>query len=95
MSANNPVLVPVAVLGSTAPDWLEWAWAKAIGGYVLHKGASTPAKGNRKRKADDGEDGGKSAKKKGAGRRYIVHRGPTHVVLSWVLGLACGLWVWD
>lgn len=32
----NPVLVPAAVLGSTAPDWLEWV-AKATGKRIKHR----------------------------------------------------------
>jgi inner membrane protein len=32
----NPVLVPVAILGSTAPDWLEWLLA-AVGKKVKHR----------------------------------------------------------
>jgi len=32
----NPALVPVAVLGATAPDWLEWI-GKALGRRVKHR----------------------------------------------------------
>jgi inner membrane protein len=32
----RPELVPLAVLGSTAPDWLEWA-AQAVGRRVKHR----------------------------------------------------------
>lgn len=32
----NPVLVPVAILGSTAPDWLEWV-LKSVGHHVRHR----------------------------------------------------------
>ena len=32
----NPVVVPVALLGSTAPDWLEWV-LKALGRPVRHR----------------------------------------------------------
>lgn len=32
----NPVLVPVALLGSTAPDWLEWVLDK-LGNRVRHR----------------------------------------------------------
>ena len=32
----NPVLVPVAILGSTAPDWLEWL-SKALGHKIEHR----------------------------------------------------------
>jgi inner membrane protein len=35
----NPVLVPVALLGSTAPDWLEWI-LKALGQNVKHRGVT-------------------------------------------------------
>ena len=31
-----PALVPVAILGSTAPDWLEWI-ANAMGQQVRHR----------------------------------------------------------
>jgi hypothetical protein len=31
-----PALVPVALLGSTAPDWLEWV-LKATGNPVRHR----------------------------------------------------------
>jgi inner membrane protein len=47
-----PRLVPVAILGATAPDWLEW----------LAKLARNPVK----------------------------HRGPTHWVAAWLIGLAFG-----
>ncbi|MBE0506969.1 MAG: metal-dependent hydrolase [Marinospirillum sp.] len=33
----NPALVPVAMLGATAPDWMEWI-AKGIGRPVKHRG---------------------------------------------------------
>lgn len=32
----NPALVPIAMLGSTAPDWLEWI-ANALGYHVKHR----------------------------------------------------------
>ena len=32
----KPELVPLAILGSTAPDWLEWL-AKAVGRRVRHR----------------------------------------------------------
>jgi len=32
-----PPLVPLAIIGSTAPDWLEWV-AKALGRPVAHRG---------------------------------------------------------
>ena len=32
----NPALVPVALLGSTAPDWLEWVLNK-FGHQVRHR----------------------------------------------------------
>jgi inner membrane protein len=48
----TPRLVPVAILGATAPDWLEW----------LAKIARHPVK----------------------------HRGPTHWVAAWLIGLAFG-----
>ena len=35
----NPVLVPVALIGSTAPDWLEWV-LKAFGHDVKHRGVT-------------------------------------------------------
>ena len=31
-----PPLVPVAILGSTAPDWLEWI-SKALGNPIEHR----------------------------------------------------------
>ena len=31
-----PALVPVALLGSTAPDWLEWVLEKLGGRKVKH-----------------------------------------------------------
>lgn len=31
-----PSLVPVAILGSTAPDWLEWV-NKRLGNYIKHR----------------------------------------------------------
>lgn len=34
-----PHLVPLAVLGATAPDWLEWV-IKAAGGHITHRGAT-------------------------------------------------------
>lgn len=33
----SPALVPVAILGSTAPDWLEWV-GRATGQSVKHRG---------------------------------------------------------
>ena len=33
-----PALVPVALLGSTAPDWLEWVLEKFSGRKVKHRG---------------------------------------------------------
>jgi len=35
----NPALLPVAVLGSTAPDWIEWV-LKFFGYRVQHRGAT-------------------------------------------------------
>ena len=35
----NPMAVPVAVLGSTAPDWSEWI-LKFFGIRVQHRGAT-------------------------------------------------------
>lgn len=35
----NPAAVPVAVLGSTAPDWLEWV-IKATGTRIKHRAAT-------------------------------------------------------
>jgi inner membrane protein len=32
----HPAAVPVAILGSTAPDWLEWV-AKLLGMHVRHR----------------------------------------------------------
>ena len=32
-----PPLVPIAMLGSTAPDWIEWI-IKGLGGHVQHRG---------------------------------------------------------
>lgn len=32
----NPILVPLAALGATAPDWLEWV-SKALGRPVKHR----------------------------------------------------------
>ena len=48
-----PRLVPVAILGATAPDWLEW----------LAKLARQP----------------------------LPHRGPTHWVAAWLVGLVAGV----
>src|SRR3989338_9170237 len=48
----SPRLVPVAILGATAPDWMEWL-AKAA-------------------------------------RKPLPHRGPTHWVAAWVVGLVAG-----
>lgn len=53
----SPALVPAALLGSTAPDWLE-SVAKLLG-------------------------------------RKLPHRGPTHWVAAWVLGLGFFLFSWD
>lgn len=50
----SPALVPVAILGATAPDWLEWL-AKAL-------------------------------------RRPVKHRGATHWVAAWLVGLV-GAWI--
>lgn len=36
MALVSPALVPVALLGSTAPDWLEWV-LKALGKPVKHR----------------------------------------------------------
>ena len=36
----NPVLVPVAILGSTAPDWLEWVIKAVTGQDVKHRGVT-------------------------------------------------------
>jgi inner membrane protein len=54
----SPALVPVALLGSTAPDWLEWV-IKAVSGHNLK------------------------------------HRGVTHYVLGWIIGLAFAVLLWD
>ena len=35
-----PTLVPVALLGSTAPDWLEWVLEKLGGRKVKHRGVT-------------------------------------------------------
>ncbi len=35
-----PALVPVALLGSTAPDWLEWVLEKLGGRKVKHRGVT-------------------------------------------------------
>lgn len=51
-------LVPVALLGSTAPDWLEWV-IKAVSGHNLK------------------------------------HRGVTHYVLGWIIGLVFAVLLWD
>lgn len=53
----SPVLVPLALLGSTAPDWME-SVAKLAG-------------------------------------RKLPHRGPTHWVAAWILGLCFFLFSWD
>lgn len=54
----SPPLVPVALLGSTAPDWLEWV-IKSLTGH------------------------------------NVKHRGVTHYVLGWIIGLAFALLLWD
>ena len=54
----SPALVPVALLGSTAPDWLEWL-IKAVSDH------------------------------------NVKHRGVTHYVLGWMMGLAFALLLWD
>ena len=54
----SPALVPVALLGSTAPDWLEWV-IKAVSGHNLK------------------------------------HRGVTHYVLGWIIGLVFAVLLWD
>jgi len=82
----KPELVPVAVLGSTAPDWMEWVYARATGGYVARGGAHS-----RTRKPQ----AAKAQTTKPSARHSIMHRCPTHVVMSWVAGLAFGLFVWD
>lgn len=53
-----PPLVPVAILGSTAPDWMEWLYRAVTG-------------------------------------RRIKHRGSTHYVLFWLIGLFFALYLWD
>lgn len=53
-----PHLVPIAILGSTAPDWLEWVY-------------------------------------KGLTGNNIRHRGVTHYVSSWVIGLMICLFGFD
>lgn len=53
----SPALVPLALLGSTAPDWFE-SVAKLMG-------------------------------------RKLPHRGPTHWMAAWILGLCFFLFSWD
>jgi inner membrane protein len=36
----RPELVPLAVLGSTAPDWMEWAYKWTTGRHIKHRGAT-------------------------------------------------------
>ncbi len=36
----SPALVPVALLGSTAPDWLEWVLKALSGQAVKHRGVT-------------------------------------------------------
>jgi inner membrane protein len=36
----RPELVPLAVLGSTAPDWMEWAYTGVTGRKINHRGAT-------------------------------------------------------
>lgn len=36
----RPELVPLAVLGSTAPDWMEWVYTAAAGKKIKHRGAT-------------------------------------------------------
>lgn len=36
----SPALVPVALLGSTAPDWLEWVLKAMTGHEVKHRGVT-------------------------------------------------------
>jgi inner membrane protein len=36
----KPELVPVAVLGSTAPDWMEWVYTAATRRKIKHRGAT-------------------------------------------------------
>ncbi len=54
----SPPLVPIAILGATAPDWLE----------RLHKLTTGQA---------------------------LRHRGPTHYVIMWILGVVAGLTLYD
>lgn len=54
----NPALVPIAFLGATAPDWLEW---------VIQRFQ----------------------------RRKVKHRGVTHIVLYWLVGLGFTWGLWD
>lgn len=51
----KPSLVPLAIIGATAPDWLEWV-AQAL-------------------------------------RQPVPHRGPTHWVAAWALGLVLSLFM--
>lgn len=34
----NPMLVPAAVLGATAPDWMEWIYQLITGRNIPHRG---------------------------------------------------------
>ncbi len=48
----NPMIVPVAMLGSTAPDWIEYI-LKVFGKKVKHRGVARgfmPIKRKRKRR---------------------------------------------
>ena len=36
----NPALVPVALLGSTAPDWLEWVYKATTGREIKPRGST-------------------------------------------------------
>lgn len=36
----RPELVPLAVLGSTAPDWLEWVYTATTRRHIKHRGAT-------------------------------------------------------
>ncbi len=58
MAVISPTLVPIAILGATAPDWLERLYV-ALTGIRLR------------------------------------HRGPTHFVLGWILGLFATLVLYD
>lgn len=36
----SPPLVPLAALGSTAPDWLEWLYKATTGHWIKHRGVT-------------------------------------------------------